>query len=260
MNPVLFTDAEIGAWIGSYLWPLFRIASFFMAVPIIGTQLVPMRIRLGLALLVTMVVLPSVGPVPEIEALSLNSLYVIFQQVLIGSSLAFMLTMMVQLFVVAGQIVAMQMGLGFAQMVDPTNGVSVPVLAQFYLICVTLAFLAINGHLVMIEVIVNSFAAWPISTSMYSPDVLWAMIGRISWLFAGALSMALPISMSVFIVNISFGVMTRAAPQMNIFSLGFPIGLIFGLFIVWVNFPAFLPYFQDVVEKTFMFLNELQGM
>ncbi len=259
MLPVL-TDAEIGAWIGSYLWPLFRVASFFMSIPFIGTQLVPMRVRLGLALLVTMTILPSVGTVPQIDALSLHSLFVIFQQVLIGASLAFMLTMMVQLFVVAGQIVAMQMGLGFAQMVDPTNGVSVPVLAQFYLISVTLAFLSINGHLVMIEIIVNSFTVWPITTTMIPAEVLWEMIVRISWLFEGALLMALPISMSVFIVNISFGVMTRAAPQMNIFSLGFPIGLIFGLLVVWVTFPSFLPFFQNIVEDTFIFINGLQGL
>ena len=89
MLPVL-TDAEIGAWVGSFLWPLFRVASFFMSIPFIGTQLVPMRVRLGLALLVTLTILPSVGTVPQIDALSLNSLYVIFQQVLIGASLAFM--------------------------------------------------------------------------------------------------------------------------------------------------------------------------
>lgn len=257
--PINFTDAEISTWVGVHLWPLFRIASFFMAIPIIGTQLIPMRIRLGLALLTAMVVVPNAGPVPQIDALSLSSLYVIFQQVLIGVSLAFVLTMLVQLFVVAGQIIAMQMGLGFAQMVDPTNGVSVPVLSQFYLISVTLLFLAINGHLVMIEVIVNSFQAWPISTSMFSSEVLLSILGRISWMFAGALLMALPISMSVLIVNISFGVMTRAAPQMNVFSLGFPIGLIFGLFVVWVMYGEFFPNFVALTEQTFMFLNELQG-
>lgn len=262
---VEFTDAQIGAWVGAHLWPLFRIASFFMVVPIIGTQLVPMRIRLGIALLVTMLVIPWVGPVPQVDAVSLASLSVTLQQILIGTTLGFMFVMLMQLFVVAGQIIAMQMGLGFASMVDPANGVNVPVLSQFYLIATTLLFLAMNGHLVMVEVIVETFRVWPISTQIFSdtafnPDILWMMILRISWLFSSAMMIALPCITAVLIVNIAFGVMTRAAPTMNIFSLGFPIGLVFGLFIIWVSMSGFGPQFQLLTEQTFIFLRDLQGI
>ncbi|KZZ36305.1 flagellar biosynthetic protein FliR, partial [Oleiphilus sp. HI0117] len=217
-----FTDAQIGAWVGSFLWPLFRIASFLMVVPVIGTRLVPMRVRIGLSFALTLIVAPLIDPVPVIDALSIGSFLIVLQQVVIGTLMGFMFVLLMQLFVVAGQMISMQMGLGFASMVDPTNGVNTPILSQIFLIGVTLTFLAMNGHLVMIEVIVESFRAWPISASIIGensiePYLLWDMLMRINWLFASALLVALPVVTSVLIVNISFGVMTRAAPQMNVF-------------------------------------------
>ncbi|KZY96246.1 flagellar biosynthetic protein FliR, partial [Oleiphilus sp. HI0072] len=186
-----FTDAQIGAWVGSFLWPLFRIASFLMVVPVIGTRLVPMRVRIGLSFALTLIVAPLIDPVPVIDALSIGSFLIVLQQVVIGTLMGFMFVLLMQLFVVAGQMISMQMGLGFASMVDPTNGVNTPILSQIFLIGVTLTFLAMNGHLVMIEVIVESFRAWPISASIIGensiePYLLWDMLMRINWLFASA--------------------------------------------------------------------------
>ncbi len=260
---MILTDAQIGAWLGSFLWPLFRIASFFMVVPIIGTQLVPMRVRIGLAFVVTIAVAPLLGPMPEVDAISIEAAMVTLQQIFIGTILGFVFVMLMQLFVVAGQMIAMQMGLGFASMIDPANGVNVAVLSQIFLISVTLMFLAMNGHLVMIEVIVESFKAWPVSSTILGQggvgkDLLWEVIMRINWLFASALLLALPAITAVLIVNLAFGIMTRAAPQMNVFSLGFPISMIFGLFIVWVSSAELLPQFQKLSEETYLFLRELQ--
>jgi len=259
-----FTDAQIGAWVGSFLWPLFRIASFLMVVPVIGTQLVPMRVRMGLAFIITLLVAPLLGDMPQVEALSLYTMFITLQQIVIGTLMGFMFVMMMQVFVVAGQMIAMQMGLGFASMVDPTNGVSVAVLSQIFLVAVTLVFLAINGHLVMIEVIIESFHAWPVSTVIIgegsvSQDSLWDLLMRINWLFASALLIALPVVTSVLIISLSFGIMTRAAPQMNVFSLGFPIGMLFGLFIIWVSSSGLAPHFQKLSEQTFIFLRGIQG-
>jgi flagellar biosynthetic protein FliR len=259
-----FTDAQIGAWVGSFLWPLFRIASFMMVVPIIGTQLVPMRVRAGLAFIVTLIVAPLIDSIPVVDAVSLTAFIVVLQQVVIGTLLGFMFVFLMQLFVVAGQIVSMQMGLGFASMVDPSSGINTPILSQIFLVAVTLAFLALNGHLVMIEVIVESFRVWPISTSIIGansiePSLLWDMMMRINWLFASALLVALPVITSVLIVNISFGVMTRAAPQMNVFSLGFPIGMIFGFFILWMSIGNIDTLFIRFSEQTFVYLRDLMG-
>lgn len=262
---MIFTDAQIGAWVGQLLWPLFRVASFFMVIPIIGTRLVPGRVRLGLAILVTLVVAPMLDPMPQVEALSFTALMVTLQQILIGTLMGFMFVMLMQLFVVAGQMIAMQMGLGFASMIDPANGVNVPVLSQIFLIAITLMFLAMNGHLVMIEIIVESFRAWPVSVEILGANglthsLLWEMNMRVSWLFASALLLALPAITAVLIVNLAFGVMTRAAPQMNVFSLGFPIGMLFGLFIIWVSASGLLPQFQLLSSETFIFLREVMGV
>jgi flagellar biosynthetic protein FliR len=248
----------IGQWVGQHLWPLFRIASFLMVIPIFGTRLVPARVRLGLALLMTIIVVPMIPPVPQVDALSADAVVITLQQILIGVGLGFALTALWQLFVIAGQMIAMQMGLGFASMVDPANGVSVAVLAQIYIITITLLFLAMNGHLVAFEVFIESFRTLPIGLEGLGQAGVWQLVHRISWMFVSAMLMALPAVTAVLIVSISFGVMTRAAPQMNIFALGFPIGLIFGLFAIWVLHANFLPHFEVYTRQTFNFMRELQ--
>lgn len=250
----------IGQWVGQHLWPLFRIASFMMVIPFIGTQLVPARIRLGLALLITILIVPLLDDVPQVEALSADAVVITLQQILIGVGLGFALTALFQLFVVTGQMIAMQMGLGFASMVDPANGVNVPVLSQLYSISVTLLYLAMNGHLVAFEVFLESFRTLPIGLEGLGQAGVWDLTHRISWVFVSAMLLALPAVTAVLIVNISFGVMTRAAPQMNIFALGFPIGLMFGLFAIWVLQANFLPHFQQYAEETYQFMRQLQGV
>jgi len=248
----------IGQWVGQHLWPLFRIASFLMVIPIFGTRLVPARVRLGLALLMTIIVVPMIPPVPQVDALSADAVVITLQQILIGVGLGFALTALWQLFVIAGQMIAMQMGLGFASMVDPANGVNVAVLAQIYIITITLLFLAMNGHLVAFEVFIESFRTLPIGLEGLGQAGVWQLVHRISWMFVSAMLVALPAVTAALIVSISFGVMTRAAPQMNIFALGFPIGLIFGLFAIWVLHANFLPHFEVYTRQTFNFMRELQ--
>jgi flagellar biosynthetic protein FliR len=249
----------ISQWIGQHFWPLFRLASFMMVIPFVGTQLVPARVRLGLALLITVLVVPMIPPVPQVDPFSADAVVITLQQILIGVGMGFALTALFQLFVVAGQMIAMQMGLGFASMVDPANGVNVPVLAQIYSITITLLYLAMNGHLVAFDVFIESFHTLPIGLEGLGQAGLWSLAHRISWMFAAAMLLALPAVTAVFIVNISFGVMTRAAPQMNIFALGFPIGLIFGLFAIWVLHANFLPHFEQYSRETFEFMRQLQG-
>ena len=136
--PIELGPDAIGQWLGQFLWPLFRIGSFLMVIPIFGTQLVTARIRIGLAVVMTILVMPMIGDVPVLDSISPGMAVITIQQVLIGSAMGFAVYMLFQLFVVAGQMIAMQMGLGFASMVDPANGVNVPVLSQFYLNGITL--------------------------------------------------------------------------------------------------------------------------
>lgn len=250
------SDTQIGGWVGSFLLPLFRIASLFMVMPIIGTQLVPTRVRLYLALAVCMVVMPTLPAMPQIDAISLSTFLLIAQEVLIGAMLGFTLQLFFQAFVIAGQIVAMQMGLGFASMVDPANGISVPVIGQFFLMLVTLLFLAMNGHLVVFEVLAESFVTMPVGDGLLT-DHYWTLANKLGWVFGAALILVLPAITALLVVNIAFGVMTRAAPQLNIFSIGFPLTLLLGFIIVWIGMADILAQYQVFATEALQFLREM---
>jgi flagellar biosynthesis protein FliR len=250
------TNAQIGGWVGQFLLPLFRIASMLMVMPVIGTQLVPMRVRLYLSLAICLVLAPNLPPMPQLDAISLQAMLMIGEQVLVGAMFGFMLQLFFHLFTVAGQIIAMQMGLGFASMVDPANGVSVPVLGQFLLMLVTLLFLAMNGHLVVFEVLAESFVTLPVGEGLLL-DHYWTLAGKLTWVMAAGLLMALPVITALLIINLAFGVMTRAAPQLNIFSIGFPLTLVLGLFIFWLGLSDFLAHFQVLTSEALLQLREL---
>ncbi|GAA5319378.1 MAG: flagellar biosynthetic protein FliR [Candidatus Pelagadaptatus aseana] len=197
---------------------------------------------------------------PQVELMSLSSLMIVLQQVVIGLAVGFFLQVVFQVFVLAGQVVAMKMGLGFASMNDPANGVTVTVLSQYYLVMTTLLFLSVNGHLAVIELIVSSFTTLPISQQGLSAQDFWNIAASGSWLFSRALLIALPLLTALLVVNLAFGVMSRSAPQMNVFAVGFPITLVFGLFLMWVGQASFLPNFQTFVEEGFNFVHHLLGV
>jgi flagellar biosynthesis protein FliR len=255
----LITETQIAQFVGQYIWPLFRITAMFMAMPIIGTQLVSPRVRLVLGFTVTLLVVPLLPPLPVVEPLSLQSLMIVVQQVLIGLALGFFLQVLFQIFVLGGQFIAMKMGLGFASMNDPSSGVSVTVISQYYLILATLLFLVMNGHLVVIELLVESFQLIPIAEQGLSADVFWQIAASGSWMFSRALMIALPVLTSLLVVNLAFGVMSRAAPQMNVFAVGFPITLVFGLVLMWLSMPSFLPNYQLFLQEGISFLHNILG-
>jgi flagellar biosynthetic protein FliR len=148
------------------------------------------------------------------------------------------------------------MGLGFASITDPVNGVSVVVLSQFYLMLVMMLFLAFDGHLVLVDVIVSSFQVMPVG-AILPGEVLWTVASSGTWMFAGALLLALPAVVALLVVNFAFGIMTKAAPQLNIFAIGFPFTMLFGLFIVWVSLAGFLGYYQRVANQVLEMISTL---
>ena len=220
-----------------------------MVVPLIGSQMVPARIRLMLTIAITVVVVPVLPAMPEVDALSLNAFVLIAQQILIGVLLGFFLQLCFHVFILVGQMIAMQMGLGFASMIDPTNGVSVAIVSSIYLMFVSLLFVTLNGHLVMIDVLVQSFSTMPVSLSFsFADSGLLQIVDVISWVFSSAMLIALPALTALLITNLGFGIMTRAAPQMNIFALGFPVALLLGLGLLWYT----LGTVSDAAEAHFL--------
>lgn len=246
-------ETDLLYWLSQYFLPLIRLAAFFMAAPIFGTKIVSTRIRLVLSLTITILIAPLLPPSPILSAISVSMIIIIFQQILIGIALGFTFQIVFQLFVLAGQYIAMKLGLGFAAMNDPSSGVSVTIVSQFYLMTTTLLFLSFNGHLMLIKILVESFTTMPVDAVGMSTDSLYRIVLLGGWMFGSALVISLPALTALLVVNIAFGVMSRSAPQMNIFAVGFPITLLFGLIIMWVGFSAFLTSFELFVDEGMAF-------
>ena len=243
--------AELDQWWSTLLWSMLRVGGFFMVVPVIGSQLVPPRLRIALTLATALAIAPLVKGAPSLQTLSLATMLDAGGEILIGVALGFATVVFFQLFVVAGQFIAMQMGLGFAAMIDPANGVSVTVLSQFFLMMVSLTFIAMNGHLVLLEVLIHGFERLPIGIDGGLTELAKSLVDLGAWMFAGGVLIALPAVTALLVVNLSFGVMSRVAPQLNVFSLGFPFSLLFGLAILWVSLYGFGPQFQVLSERFF---------
>ncbi|CAG9296172.1 flagellar biosynthetic protein FliR [Celerinatantimonas diazotrophica] len=231
-------------WLSLYLWSFMRISGLLMVMVPFGSRAVPARVRLLLAVTISYTVVPMLPPVHGIELFSLRSFLIIAQQLLIGFAIGFITQLVMQTFVLAGQVIAMQTSLGFASMVDPTNGQNSPVVGQFYLLLATLVFLSLNGHLELIRLITMSFKTLPIgeigfSSLDYKMIAIW-----FSQLFYAALAMTIAAIVAMLLINLAFGVMTRAAPQLNIFSIGFAVSMLFGLFILWLTIGNFLAHFE----------------
>ncbi len=248
---------QIYQWIGQYFWPFCRIGAFLTMLPIFSTQLVSTRIRLMLALTITVVLAPVIEPVPMIELVSLQSFIIIVQQLLIGLAMGFIMQLMFQVFVVGGQVVAMQNGLGFATLVDPVNGINVASISQLYLMTVNLLFFAFNGHLAVLYLIGSSFDILPIGERWLSPANYLELVDLASWMFSGAVLVALPSIISLLVVNISFGVISRVAPQMNIIAVGFPFTMVLGLVIIWLTLSNVLPQYERLSAEAFEYVRAI---
>ena len=245
-----FTTGQLEAWLAMYIWPFFRIGACFMVAPVFAAQAVPARLRLFLAGAITLIVAPLVPP-SDVVPFSIQGAVVTIQQIVIGVAMGFALQLVFDALAMGGQLLANSMGLGFAFNVDPMRGTGTPVLGQLYMILVTLTFLAINGHLVLIEILAEGFITLPVGTTGFSSSMMWNIALWGTHLFLGSLMVALPGMTALLVVNLAFGVMSRAAPTLNLFAIGFPVTLIFGLVIVWAGLPAVQATFIESLEQVF---------
>ncbi len=217
-------------WMAQYFLPFSRISAMLMAMTFFGARYVPARVRLYLALTMTLAVMSVVPIMPKIEIVSYHGFLILAQQIIIGVAMGLVTQFVSQTFVLLGQIIGMQSSLGFASMVDPNNGQNTPLLGQFYLFLVTMVFLATDGHLQMLQLMVWSFKTLPVGESLQSSD-FYTLATWFGIMFKVSLTLSLAAIIALLTVNLSFGVMTRAAPQLNIFALGFSFALLVGLLI-----------------------------
>jgi flagellar biosynthetic protein FliR len=251
------TETQILGYVAAFVWPLLRISAMFVAMPLFSIKAVPARLRLLLSLAVTFAVMPVIPTYQVVEVFSYEGMIVSVTQVFIGLSIGLILQMVFSIVLFAGESIASSMGLGFAAMVDPQSGQQAPVIGQLYTITSTLIFLSLNGHLLLIQMLMDSFTTLPIGINGLVKADIWTIITWSSRMFSGGLLLAMPVIISLLLVNISFGVAARAAPQLNIFSVGLPITLMLGMTLIWVTLPDALNQFTDILTGSYDLIGQL---
>ena len=244
-------------WIGTFVWAFMRVYIVLMIMLVVGSRAVPENYRVLLAVLLSWALMPIIPPVSGIELLSLESIIVSGQQLLIGVFIGFTLLLVAAAVTFAGEAIAFAMGLGFASMVDPQNGNNTPVISQIFVITSTLIFLSLNGHIIVIGLIADSFVSMPIGVVGMGREEYWLMIKWSSRIFVVGLMIALPAIASIMLMNIGLGVITKVAQQLNIFSIGFAINIFFGLFIIISILPVAMNAYMDFFMEGVRVIQEL---
>ena len=251
------TEDQLLGYLAAFIWPFFRISSMFIAMPVLSVSGVPATLRVMLSVLITGVLLPTLPNMPAVALFSFEGWMVTLQQIALGLSAGFILQMVFSIMLFAGQTIAYSMGLGFASMVDPSTGIQVPVVAQLFVITGNLLFLALDGHLLLIEMMAQSFTTLPVAIEGLGKHDLWLIVSWSSQIFAGGVLLALPIMAILLFVNISFGVASKAAPQLQLFGVGFPMTILFGMILIWISLSGMLDGFAEWLQVCYGALNQL---
>ncbi|ATE59417.1 flagellar biosynthetic protein FliR [Thauera sinica] len=243
------TAAQLDAWLAALMFPLARLLGLFSSAPVFSNRGVSMRVRLAIGLAVTVALLPAMPPMPAVPPGSGPGLAIFVQQIFIGIAIGFMMRIVFAAVDMAGALIGMQMGLSFAVFFDPEAGGQTAVMSDFLGLVTTLLFLSVNGHLLLIDVTVRSFEWLPVGAGTVRSSG-WGHVARTgATVFAAGLLLALPIVAVLLVANIALGVLTRAAPQLNLFAVGFPITLTAGFVSLMLVFANFAPVLQSLFER-----------
>lgn len=245
---ISLSSAQIDAWLAVLIFPLTRILAMIASSPILGNKQVPVRVKIGLSALLALIVAPTIGEMPPVAVGSPQGLLIIVQQIIIGVAMGFSMRLIFTAVEMAGHLAGLQMGLGFASFYDPINATQSAVIAQWLGMIAVLAFLAMNGHLYMLSALAESFHTLPIGSMMpargFHDVAAWG--GSI---FAYGLQISLPLLAALLTANVALGILTRAAPQLNLFAIGFPITLAIGFFVLALLMPYLVPLLDRFVHE-----------
>lgn len=249
------TTAEFNTLLVSFFWPMTRILAMIASAPILGNPSVPVRVKLGLAVMLTILVVPTLKePMPQIDPRSGIGLLVLMQQIIIGVAIGFVMRIVFVAVEMAGEIIGLQMGLGFAIFFDPQNSNQVPLIGRFLGVFASLAFLAIDGHLIMIALIAQSFDTLPVGSTGLSDSTLTVLARWGGEIFKAGLQLSLPVLTALLITNLGLGILTRAAPQLNIFAVGFPLTLSIGFLMLALSITFYAPILEQFVFNGFQLM------
>jgi len=253
---ISLTSAQINIWIAAFIYPLARVLAFIASAPLWSVAGIPRRTRLILGIAITVAITPALPEMPQIEPGSLAGLWILVQQMLIGIGMGFAAKTVFSALDLAGEFIGTQMGLGFATFYDPLNSSQTPVMTEFMTLISLLMFLSLNGHLLYIATLAQSFTAIPVSAIPLGAGSWLNLVELGEKIFSAGLLLALPVIVALLITNLALAVLTRAAPQLNIFALGFPLTLAGGFIALAVS----LNYLAVPLQSLFEFgLSSLLG-
>jgi flagellar biosynthetic protein FliR len=235
-------------WIISLLWPLTRVLGVIAAAPIFSHSAIPNQVKLGLGIILTLIIVPTLPTLPHFEIFSFQGLLILIQQLLIGVAIGFSMRLVFSGVELAGQLIGMSMGLGFASFYDPQSQGQSTAVNQFLVLLAMLIFLSLDGHLLIITAVANSFVTMPISVSSSGINPMKiAMWGET--IFSSGLLLALPAVTALLITNMALGILTKTAPQLNLFGIGFPVTLSIGFVVLALALPGMLKPIENFIEQ-----------
>ena len=245
---ISFDTSQLSHWYGSVFWPLTRIMALFVWAPVLSHTAIPMRAKVGMALALTLAIAPVVDSPPLTGLLEARGFVQLAYNILIGLALGFAVRIVFVGIELAGQLIGLQIGLGFASYFNPDTNESENVISNFMSILVLLMFLAIDGHLILLSAIADSFRLFPAAAA--APIEPLALVRAASDIFAIALTICLPILAVMLMVNVVLGVMARVAPQLNLFAVGFPLTVLAGLVALMLFLPTLEAPIRAVLERS----------
>lgn len=237
---ISLSTAEINAWIGAFFFPLTRVLALLASAPPFNNPALTVRIRLVFGLVMTIAIAPVLPRVPSVDPGSAAGLLIVAQELVIGAAMGFTMRLVFGAVDMAGSLISLEMGIGFATAYDPQTAGQTVVISEFMGLLALLVFLAINGHLMVIATLTHSFSVIPVGTPALVAGT-WSNVAQSGALvFSVGLLLALPIIIALLISNLALAVLSRAAPQLNLIAIGFPltIALGFGALIVGLSYLA----------------------
>ena len=242
----------------TFMWPMLRISALMLTAPILAQNAINTRLRVLIALVLTWLIYP-VHTWPQLDPSSAQGLLQVFNQIAIGATMGLVMQIVVAAVVLGGQSISNAMGLSMANMIDPNLG-NVPVISQFVLLLASLIFVGFGGHAILLGLVSESFHTIPIGVSIFSQVMLGKVVQWSSMMFLGALLMALPVMVFLLFINVGLGIVTRAAPSLNIFAVGFPAMIFAGFLVLIVSMDAIGGRIDWLWMQAFGVLRDLTGV
>ena len=234
---ITLSEAQLAAWMSPIFWPFIRVLAVFTSAPVFSSRVFPVRARVALAFLVALASQASFPEAPIIGFNDPHAVGVLVQQVGVGLSIGFAVRLVFAAVELAGEVVGFQMGLNFASFFDPSMGSQSSAVARFFGQMTTLLFVVMNGHLMVLMAVNRSFVAFPIDQNFLHAMAQMKLYTLGTDLFASAFWIALPMVGMLMFANLALGIISRVAPQLNIFAIGFPITLMVGLVAIAFTLP-----------------------